>query len=373
MRFADLISLLGLIQGILLSAVILRADKPRRPTLLLGLFILTLSLRILPFLLYRLPLGASFPVVRWLPLYFWYASLPLLYLYIKRLTGRLCWHRDWQHLIPGMVEFLVLSGVLYAEITHEEPLWGSGDVQLFLTLYFLLAIGPALLYGYLILALLKRSHSGITQYYSNLVGKDLVWLKVSVVYLIAFAVLYSFLRFGPVPVSLDAIAIFGAIANTTAVYYLTIHGLRQFALHDTEFLRHEPPPGPKEATPIKEPEEEPALFATVDNYVRRQRPYLDPQLTIADLSEALQISERNLSRIINSGSDHHFNAYINRYRVDYAVALLQDEAYDHYNLAGIADESGFNNKATFYQAFKRCGYESPGMVRKLRSHDSKVI
>ncbi|WP_170067787.1 helix-turn-helix domain-containing protein [Neolewinella xylanilytica] len=328
-----------------------------------------MSLRIVPFLLFRLPIGTAYPELRWLPLYFWHSSLPLLYLYIRTLTGQLSWRRDWRHLLPGAAEFLLVSAVFLVEYTRSGPLWDPETAERVFSVYTVIGIVPNLLYAWLVIRLLNRSQLGIKQYYSDLSGKNLTWLKISVILISALAASYSFLRFGPIAVEWDTVTIFGAVLNTLSIYYVSINGLRQFALADTIHLQ-EPVTLPPDISRTNTDGDQPHLFETVDRHVRGQKPYLDPQLTIANLSEALRISERNLSRIINSGSGQHFNRYINRYRVEHAKRLLLDEAYDHYNMEGIAAESGFNNKATFYQAFKRYSKLSPGTLRKVRDSRS---
>ena len=121
MTLADLASFLGLLQGLILGVIIVVAHRPERPTGLLAAFIFTLTLRILPFLLLRSAYGAAHPWVMWLPLYFWYTSMPLLFLYTKQLTGRLRWHHDRIHLLPGALELLVFTGLLCWELSRPGP------------------------------------------------------------------------------------------------------------------------------------------------------------------------------------------------------------------------------------------------------------
>ena len=236
-----------------------------------------------------------------------------------------------------------------------------------LGVYTIVAIAPALLYGFYIVYLLRAHRDDLLWYYSDLTGKRLDWLKVSVVYLIAFAMGYTLLRYGPFPAGSTFLAVFGAIANTVAIYYISLHGLRQFALSD-----HRSPAAEEAAPPAETPEpptesDPPELFAQVERAVREERLYLDPQLTVATLGAHLGVSARTISRVVNEGSDQHFNGYINRYRVAEAKRLLGDPEYDHYSMEGIAAECGFNAKATFYQAFKQFSDASPSTFRRQRS------
>ena len=366
MNIADLISLMGLAQGLILGVVILFSHRKWRPTLLLGLFILTLSVRILPFLLTRSDFGDFHLETKWVPLYFWYTSLPLLYLYTLQLTDGFRWRRDWWHLLPGAVEIILFTGLYVADITSSGELFAPVVGRRIFVLYILFSAIPSAGYGFLIFRHLNRTRDALLNYYSDLTGKDLRWLKVFVVYLFAFGSAYLFMRFGPVRIERQTVVLFGAVANTLGIYYITIHGIRQVTIR-----RPRPDPVP-ENPPEREVESaEPAadhsaLFAQVEAYMRKSQCYLKPQLTIADLSTALQVSERTLSRAINGGGQQHFNGYVNRYRIEHAKRLLRDERYDRFNLEGIAVESGFNNKATFYRAFKIHSATSPAVYRRTR-------
>ncbi|HEX3383946.1 MAG TPA: ABC transporter permease, partial [Mucilaginibacter sp.] len=66
-----------------------------------------------------------------------------------------------------------------------------------------------------------------------------------------------------------------------------------------------------------------------------------------------------MSRIINVALGKNFNDFINEYRVADVVQKMQDPAFDHITLLGIAYESGFNSKTTFNRTFKQMTGKSP--------------
>ncbi|MES2110994.1 MAG: ABC transporter permease [Bacteroidota bacterium] len=88
--------------------------------------------------------------------------------------------------------------------------------------------------------------------------------------------------------------------------------------------------------------------------------YLDPELTLASLAEKLDLTVHELSRIINSVFKKSFNDFINEYRVADVIRKMQDPAYDHITLLGIAYESGFNSKTSFNRIFKQMTGKNPG-------------
>lgn len=87
--------------------------------------------------------------------------------------------------------------------------------------------------------------------------------------------------------------------------------------------------------------------------------YLDPELNLRSLAEKLTLHPNELSRIINTVLKKSFNDFINEYRVVEVSRKMQDPAYDHITLLGIAFESGFNSKTTFNRTFKQITGKSP--------------
>jgi putative ABC transport system permease protein len=93
--------------------------------------------------------------------------------------------------------------------------------------------------------------------------------------------------------------------------------------------------------------------------VRETRYYQDPELSLSSLAEKLELTTHDLSRIINTVLKKSFNDFINEYRVTDVVQKMQDPAYDHITLLGIAFESGFNSQSTFNRIFKQMTGKSP--------------
>jgi len=93
--------------------------------------------------------------------------------------------------------------------------------------------------------------------------------------------------------------------------------------------------------------------------IKENRYYQDPELSLGSFAEKLDLTTHELSRIINTVFKKSFNDFINEYRVRDVAAKMQDAAYDHITLLGIAYESGFNSKATFNRIFKQMTGKSP--------------
>ena len=374
MRFIDIVSSLGLLQGLLLGGVILYARRPDRPTGLLSVFVFMISLRILPYLLNRQSFGPDYPEIVWLPIYFFLSLLAMLYLYARRLTGLLDWRRDWWHVLPGLVEGTVFTVLLVLELGGEQPLMEMDrSVQLVGGLGSL-AVLHMLVYLYLLHRLVRRHHRHLLNYYSDVTKKQLNWVRITGLMVIGLAVVYPALRFGPLPIPFEAVVVFGAVTNTLIIYYVTINGVRQLSYGGAGVFdaSEEEPVVEQRGThsPLSttaEPTERHHLMRLINERIREKEAYLDPNLTLSDVAEMVGASDRTVSRAINTGGNQNFNGYVNQLRIGRAQALLEDPKYDHYSMEGIAAEAGFSNKTTFYQAFRKHNESSPAAYRRERS------
>jgi AraC-like DNA-binding protein len=113
------------------------------------------------------------------------------------------------------------------------------------------------------------------------------------------------------------------------------------------------------AKPLIANDELERLKMNLQNLMTNEKPYLEPQLTLADLSQRVGLNTTFLSYVINQGFGKNFNDFINDYRVAAVKEKLESGAAKNLNLLGIAFECGFNSKATFNRTFKKIAGVSP--------------
>ena len=83
-----------------------------------------------------------------------------------------------------------------------------------------------------------------------------------------------------------------------------------------------------------------------------KKPYLDPKLSLSKLAEICQCSSSKLSVIINTMAKQNFYEFVNSYRINEVTERMTDPEYANYSILGLAEESGFNSKASFNRIFK---------------------
>ena len=121
---------------------------------------------------------------------------------------------------------------------------------------------------------------------------------------------------------------------------------------------------PALAAPAGLPPELEPLRAKLLGLMEAERPWLEPELTLAELAQRLRTNPGLLSKTINQGCGQNFNDFVNGYRVAEARRKLADPHYAHYSLVGVALESGFNSKSTFNRVFRKLAGQAPGEVAR---------
>lgn len=98
----------------------------------------------------------------------------------------------------------------------------------------------------------------------------------------------------------------------------------------------------------------------------REKIYLDPKLSLQELSQRLGASTNDVSWLLNNVFQKSFYDFINQYRVKEFVAKLENNEHKTQTILTLSMEVGFNSKSTFYKAFKLEMGETPSSYIKTR-------
>jgi len=101
------------------------------------------------------------------------------------------------------------------------------------------------------------------------------------------------------------------------------------------------------------------IIERIEKLMYQQKPFKNPELTVAELSVLLNIKPHVLSKILNEYYKKNFRDFINEYRVQEFIKMLADSTYRNYTFLALAHEVGFNSKSTFNLAFKKSTQLSP--------------
>jgi AraC-like DNA-binding protein len=113
------------------------------------------------------------------------------------------------------------------------------------------------------------------------------------------------------------------------------------------------------------------LLSSWLKFVRnKNKPFLNPKLSISEVAHLLNTSPQRLSQVINEKTGMHFNDYINHLRVEESKKLLESDVYFKITIETIAIKSGFNSKSPFYTSFKKFTGMTPREYVKLKNNRS---
>lgn len=102
----------------------------------------------------------------------------------------------------------------------------------------------------------------------------------------------------------------------------------------------------------------------IERTISEEKPYLNSDFSLTELSDLTSIPKHLLSRFFNESLNQSFTDFTNGYRVERAKELLSNPSYSNHKIAFIAYECGFNSLSSFNAAFKKKVEMSPSEFKK---------
>ena len=99
------------------------------------------------------------------------------------------------------------------------------------------------------------------------------------------------------------------------------------------------------------------LYDRCCRYMTEHKPFLVESFSLQDLSNALHTNRAYLSQAINRFSGKNFRAYVNYYRIIYAMDLFKVNM--SLRVTDLTELSGFHSITSFYKSFKGITGEPP--------------
>jgi len=95
------------------------------------------------------------------------------------------------------------------------------------------------------------------------------------------------------------------------------------------------------------------ILLMIEHHLDTVKPYLKHGYSLRNLSEDLDVTYTYLSFIINREFGLNFNDLINKYRIGHMQKLMEGPDASRFTLEGLAHQSGFSSRSTFYRAFQK--------------------
>lgn len=300
---------------------------------------------------------------------FHFVYVPLLFLYILFLTKKDFSFKKiyWSHFILFIlfcVFFIAKYHVGNAELLREKLQNGAQFTPLEDLLLNLAEYLQFFGYAVASLIVLKKYRQNIKEVYSSIEHINLSWLNFVVFGFTGWKLLRlieEVLWIATGSYSVMYLYVVAEIVFLTFVCVMFLKGLKQpviFAGYDENQFRR------KYEKTLLSDEAKAEYLDKLSLYMGRQKPHLDPLLSLNDLAEKVAIPPHHLSQVINSCLNQNFYDFINSYRVKESQRLLSKQHSDQKTVLEILYETGFNSKSAFNLAFKKFTGMTPTQFRK---------
>jgi AraC-like DNA-binding protein len=94
------------------------------------------------------------------------------------------------------------------------------------------------------------------------------------------------------------------------------------------------------------------IYADILSLFEKNKPYCNPNYTIADLAVALNTNVRYVSLALRNQNFDNFSSFINTFRIRLVKEMLNSDFGKTYTLQHIYTSAGFSNQSTFNKAFR---------------------
>jgi AraC-like DNA-binding protein len=287
---------------------------------------------------------------------------PVLWLYVKSVTEQ--HFRFKAKYLLTAIPFLLVLGMLTARnyfrpdlaVTAARDVESLSNQFSFIFIMGLIAISNV---GYTAwgLVLIGRYKKVLKTYFSSTEKINLDWLR--------FILISALIAYSGISGLYIANAVFNLMGyqvlqqagySIAAMLVLVIgfFGLRKGSIFTSSSIDFDLEKAIDNQEPtINLTSEEEVFVHRLLEFMKAEKPHLDPDINLALLSGKLKVSSEYLSTILNSRLNKSFFDFINHYRVEEFKRLCKDPGKKNLTLISLAYDSGFNSKATFNRVFKR--------------------
>jgi len=341
----------------------------RVSNIIFSIFLFANAMNLINWLIYnfRYYLYNSFPHLFEIGSSFVFLTAPLLYLYTQSQV-----YADFKmkkmhllHFIPFIVDFIhkgyrfyLLSASVKRDLLISHSIYSSLEILMRDLILDLQNI------GYLIAALLLlfKYRKQIQILFSTIEKINLSWLRTVLygyllIYMISMVKHKIFILSGIYVEILGLMLIFSFLIFATVIIF---KGLQQPEIFSG--IEHNHNKRKYERSRLADEDKERYLNKLL-NFMETQRPYLDPNLSLKDLSEKIAISPYYLSQIINECLKKNFFDFVNSYRIKECIQLLTDPFQNQKTILEILYCVGFNSKSVFNIVFRKYTGMTPTQYR----------
>ena len=261
------------------------------------------------------------------------------------------------YILPSHEKIALLSETTRDSEKYKLALLGC---QIGLYLFFIVS----LTYLYASIRLLLRNIRKASMLFSRIDDKSITWLRFVIVLLAIGWAAYCINEIWSISGGRPTLFKFSVtLFELFWIGLIAFYGLRQHpinvAVTDYELDSHQPQSSYKKSklnlTQIQ------TIAQKLDQSMTENSLYIDPDLSLRQLSDQIGISENHISETFSRHFNKNFFDYVNGYRIAQACQQLNES---NETILNIAMDVGFNSRSTFNTAFRKHTGTTPSQYRK---------
>lgn len=297
------------------------------------------------------------------------AVFPLYYLYLLEVTEEK-WNHHWQVtlLMPSLLIGMMIGGC-YAFVNDADRPHLIFIARMVAKIIFAIQVVIVLLKGY---QRVKKFDEIVENCYSDIENRTLRNTQIIIIFLVITSIISFLANVIGKEAFVDSLALVSipCVVFSVILFMLlraghmqnfTIHELMEEAAetvvtdngNNTDIMREaaETPPAEVNAEKIRH------ISAEIEEVMRKEKPFLQPDLRVSDLARLLLTNRDYISRAIRLDKGMSFNEYVNKLRIEHAITLMKNNP--QMSVLDLSVKSGYTSQASFFRNFKQFTGTSP--------------
>ncbi|MDP9081138.1 MAG: helix-turn-helix domain-containing protein [Bacteroidota bacterium] len=378
----NIIVLLGSLQGLILSIVLLLPGQDKRQSkYFLAAFMLMLVYD--SFGTFCWSSGFSLGWLAYFDAIFPYAVVftagPSLYLYIQSTIapGKIPGKAVFRVYLPALIDVafricLLAYAILYKRGFSFKVTPGQIDA-IYQPIAEVLMVVVFWIYLLATIRQFKKQGTGTPEISLSAITEQTLiskWTKVLLTAMTLIAIVWTATIFGSLLFNIEGIAYFSPIEIILVIFTYWI-GLKGYQHTRVVYISDQK--ANKTYADTLPAEEIQHYIVLIKKAMETDKPYLDPELTVNKLAAQLEIPSRIISAVLNRELKKGFSEFVNEYRINEVKIMMLQPENSHITIAGIAFEAGFNSVATFQRTFKSLERITPKQFLSAYKNQDKIM
>lgn len=358
---------IGIVLSIFLAILLFSKKEKTLTDNLLSLWLITIGIHLTGYFIYHQGYWETYPHLIGItaPFPLFYGPFLFLYLTYSIKQSNKLKPVDYLHFVPLILAYLYMIPFLFFYSAEEKIKVDKGEVDdygIFSTILLITMIASGIVYSILSYRKLNKRKRLVMDNFSYDNRINLNWLQYSILgisFAFITAAIVVILREGlefEFPFNAD-ILFYSVIVGF--VLFVGYSGIRQQDLfsdnrtNENDLVNTESEykkSGLKTDMAI-------AKHKELLHLMEVEKPFLNPKLTLSDLSNLMDMSTNNMSQLINQYEGVNFYDFVNQYRVEEFIDRARKNK--EFNLLAHAYDAGFNSKSSFNSIFKKFKSETP--------------